>query len=481
MNLRRKTIENTLIVFIVTLFTRAVNLLTKIILARLLFPKDFGLVAVASIIINAVSLFRELGVESALIYRKDRVKEASDTAFIMMPFIAAFLYLIVYYSAPYAASFWNQSEISGIIRLSGITLLLLSFGSVPLTLLSKKLDFRRAAIPEVVSTITYTLTTTVLALSGFRVWSLVYGGLVSSFAGLVSVWLISPYRPSMRFDVNLAKEMMAYGKYVLGAQIVIFVLGNLDNAVVGKMLDMTSLGYYAMAFSLASFPATNITHIVGKILFPTYSLLEGDKGKLGVMFLKVVKYVSLLTIPVSFGLFVFSREIVEFVLSDKWVPAIPAFRILCFYGLLRSLNATTGDLFKAVGDPKYLRDISLIQLIFVVILILPAVTYGGLVGVALLIVFNGVLATLLAFSRALREVSVSVGFLLDTLKPPLLASGLAFTIIVGLNNLFSASILFFVLKLVLFAGVYASVLYLLDRRLLLEVKEIIFEAKSLVR
>jgi len=477
MNLRQKTIENTFIVFVVTFFNRVLNILTKIILARLLLPEDFGLVAIATIIMNAVSLFREMGVESALVYRKKDVYEAADTAFIMMPIIGLLLYSIVYFIAPYAAEFYGEAVISDIVRISAVTLLLLSFGSVPLTLFEKGLDFRRRMIPDIVSGLVYAGSAISLALNGFGVWSMVYGGVLASFTGLLVIWLISPYRPTFRFSGRLARDMMDYGKYVLGAQIVIFVLTNVDNAVVGKVLDMTALGFYAMAYSIANMPATNITHVVGRILFPTYSVMQDDRGKLRVMFLKVVKYVSLMTVPASFALFTLAPELVANILGEKWIPAVPAMMILCMSGLLRSLNAVTGDLFKAVGDPKYLRDISIIQLIVIAILVIPAAKWGGIVGVAVLIVFKDVIAAALAFSRAIKEVGVTLKFLSLILKNQFSASLAAALLVYTIKNFYGSDLFALIAYVLIFATAYVGILISLDNRILIEWRELIRDVK----
>ena len=476
MNLKQKTVKNTMIVFAVTFFNRGVNFLTKIILARLLFPEDFGLVAIASIIINSVGLFRELGIESALIYRKTRIREAADTAFILLPVTGLALYSIIYFAAPYVAGFYGNSIIKEIVRISGITLVLVSINSVPLTLFSKKLDFKRSSVPEVTSSLGYAISTIYLAYQGFNVWSLVYGGLIGSIIGLLSVWLITDYKPRLYFEWRLAKEMIGYGKYVLGASIVIFFLANLDNAVVGKILGMKALGYYAMAFSIGSLPATNVTHIVGKILFPTYSAIQDDKKMLCAMFTRTVKYISFLTIPLSIGLIIFAEELVYFLLGAKWTPTIPLIRILSLYGLLRSFNATTGGLFKACGDPKYLQDISVIQLVYIIVFIVPAAKFFGIYGVSLLILGKGVIATCLAFPKAVKYANTNIGSLFQILKNPLFASMAATGFVFcGKFVLGEGNIITFALISVTYTIVYCAIMLSKEKTSLIEIKGLILE------
>jgi len=468
MDLKQKTIENTFIVFIVTFINRGLNIITKILLARLLFPEDFGLIAIAMIIINAIALFREMGIESALVYRKDQIKEAADTAFIMLPFIGISLYTTAFLLAPYAAEFYNESAIDEIIKISGITLILTSFSSIPITLFAKNLNFKKRMTPEVVSNISYSIITVFLALQGFRVWSLVYGGLAAGFIGLVTVWAITPYRPSLRFDKKLAMEMITYGKYVLGAQIVIFILINIDNAVIGKILDIRALGYYAMAYSIANLPATNITHILGKILFPTYSKLQDDKKKFSMLFLKVVEYVSFLTVPASFMIFIFSPELIQYVIGIKWIPALIPLRILCIAGMLRSVTATTGDVFKAIGKPKLLQDISLVQLAFMVIFIVPAAHYGGLSGVSILMVLKSTIAFILAVYIISKQINITLIDIYSSLKNQFISSFLSSLVVTSIGLLYSSTGFLFILKIIIFGLCYLFFYYLLNRKIFSE-------------
>ena len=476
MNLKQKTVKNTLIVFAVTFFNRGINFLTKIILARLLFPEDFGLVAIASIIINSVGLFRELGVESALIYRKTKIREAADTAFILLPVTGFVLYSIIYFAAPYVANFYGDAVIKEIARISGITLVLASINSVPLTLFSKKLDFKRSSVPEVMSSLGYAISAIYLAYQGFKVWSLVYGGLIGSIIGLLSVWLITDYKPRLCFEWELAKEMIGYGKYVLGASIVIFLLANLDNAVVGKILGMKALGYYAMAFSIGILPATNVTHIVGRILFPTYSVIQDDKKMLCAMFTRTVKYIAFLTIPLSIGLIIFTDELVYYLIGAKWAPTIPLIRILSLFGLLKSFNATTGGLFKACGDPKYLQDISIIQLVYIIVFIVPATKFFGILGVSLLILGKGIIAASLAFPKAVKYANTSIGSLLQTVRNPLIASMVAAGFVFcGQFVLGDGNIITFALIAATYTIVYCAIMLSKEKTTLIELKGLILE------
>ena len=474
MNLKHKTVQNTFIVFIVTFINRGLNILTKILLARILLPEDFGLIAIASLIIEAIALFREMGIESALIYRKDQAKEAANTAFIILPIVSILLYAVVYFSAHYMALFYGNELIESITRISALTLIILSLGSVQFTLLTKELDFRRRMTPEFVSSIVYTLSTVYMAFQGFGVWSLVYGGVLSSFSGLITVWKVSSFRPTFRFNRKIATELLGYGKYILGSSIVIFILANLDDAVVGRMLGLTALGYYSMAYSMGNLPATNITHVLGKILFPTYSVIQNDKKKLSKMFLKTFAYISLVSIPLAFGIFALSPDFIEFILKEKWLPAVPALKVMCVYGLFRSLNATTGGLFVATGNAKFQRDVSIIQLIFFILLVIPVTQKYGLVGVSMLVTLvMGVLAFSLSLKKVFEITDVERTQIINAIKTPLYCSFMTSALIFFIMTVIPKSIYSLVAETVIFVSVYVSLVYLLNKKILHEIVNLV--------
>ena len=480
MNLKHKTVQNTFIVFAVTLFNRGLNFVTKIILARILFPEDFGLVAIAWVIINGITLFREMGIESALIYRKDKTREASDTAFIILPFIGLVLYSAIFLLAPYIAEFYGEETVGDIVRVSGVTLLFLSVSSVPLTLFSKELDFRKRMAPEVTSTVAYAVTTIAMALSGFRVWSIVYGGVMSGFVGLLTIWTITSYKPKIRFDKKIARELIGYGRYVLGAQIVIFILSNGDNAVIGKILGFTALGYYSMAYSIGNLPATSITHILGKILFPTYSKIQDDADKLKAMFLRIFRYVSVVTVPMSLAIFMLSPDFIEFILGSKWTPAIPALRILCLYGLIRSLNATTGGLFIATGEAKFQRDVSILQLVLFMLFVIPVTREYGLIGISVLVtLIMGVLAMSLSMRKLFQIIGIGKTHILKAIKAPAYASFVSAVLIVITQSLMPRSLTTLMLEACIFASSYFLLIYLVDRKIFTEIMGLVKEIKPM--
>lgn len=408
MTLKRKAIRSSILIFGKTLFQKALGFLDKIILARLLVPADFGLIAVASLVLNGIGLFRDIGINAALIYKKDEEEAAANTAFFLIWGVSIVLYCIAFFAAPIAADFFDQEIITDIIRLSGLTFLLYAVGFVPLTLLEKKIEFRRYVAVEITSTVVGFVSTVYLAFIGFGVWSLVYGGLLGGGSGAVAVWFLTSWRPKLVFDGRIAKELIGYGKFMLGVTLVIFLIQNIDNAVIGKIIDMSMLGIYTMAYSICNLPANTVMQTINQVLFPTYSRIQGDVEKLRVGYLKVFNLVSLLVFPISFGIFILAPEFVRVVLSEKWIPAIPAIQILCFFGLFRSLAGTTGEVFKALGKPDTILKGYSAQLLIILLLVYPFTTQFGIVGASIVVTFS-ILFVMLWLLKGLCK-ALGIGF-----------------------------------------------------------------------
>jgi len=472
MSLAKKAAHGIAWVTLSTILIRIFSFITKIVLARLLDPADFGLLAIGLLAINTMGLFRELGFGAALIYKKDDSNHtAANTAFLLLPVVATILFALAYLSAPYAAVFFNTATVEPIIRILSLTFIISSFGTVPSMLLEKELEFKKKVIPEVVPVAGYACMTIWLALHGYGVWSLVYGQITSAVLVVVLIWMVSDWRPTFSFDKEVAKGLFGYGKHILGASVVIFLITNIDNAVIGKMLGMEALGFYMIAYTISNLPATQITHLVGRVMFPTYSKLQDDRDTLRRAYLKTLKYVSMLTIPAAFGIFVIAPDFVNVVLGEKWMPAVPALQVLCVFGIIRSIAATFGPIFQATGNPKILRDISLLKLVLLLILIFPLTDMYGILGTALATTLPTLLTASLQMWYVAKIINQKIFSVFKVLLLPFFNTVIMTLLIIYLKYLLLISSIF-LLGLIMLCGavVYGCITLLQDKKLLEEIK-----------
>jgi len=351
----------------------------------MLLPAEFGLVSMAYIAIDFLQMFREMGFASALIYRKGDIRKAADTMFITVIIIAVVLFSLAFIAAPYVALFFRSPELTAIFRVLAFNILLSAFGDVQFSLLAKNLAFREKLLPDLVPTVAYGVIAVSLALMGLGVWSLVIAKIVDSILTSVLSWVVVPWwRPSLRFDRQEAEKLFDYGKHIVGSSVLIYFITNLDNTFVGRVLGGEQLGYYGFAYNQANLPATQISRIIGQVLFPAYSKIQDDIVALRAVFFRTLHYVSLLSIPVAVGTMAFAAPFINTLYGDRWAPAIVPLQILGIYGLLRSIAVNMGSVFKAGGKPNWLTYIAVFRLAVMGILLYPATRYYGIVGVSVL-------------------------------------------------------------------------------------------------
>jgi len=354
------------------------------ILAKLLEPADFGLVAGAYLAIDALLLFQEMGLGSALIYRQDEVEEAADTAFFAILVTSIISYGLAYAAAPWVSQLAMQPDprITPVLRVLALTLVISSLGRVPMVLLAKEMDFRRRLVPSILPSLVYAVLAPLLALAGLRVWSIVIGQVVSSVLQAVAIWWVTGWRPRRRFVPRLAWELFDYGKHIIASQILIFGITNIDDAFVIRMLGWTHEGSYDLAYRTSNIPATQITGLINQVMFPAFARMQDDLPAFRRTYFQALRYVSLLAIPVAAGTVLFAPDLIAAIDAEKWGAAVLPLQLLGIYGLLRALAGNMGNVFKGGGRPKWLTGIALWRLATMALLLYPATRYWGITGVS---------------------------------------------------------------------------------------------------
>lgn len=384
MNLRQKVTQSVFWVGVSMLGSRAISFVIQIVLARILVPEYFGLVHLCTLTMDALQLFGEMGFSAALIYRKDRVREAADVTFFAAAGTAVLLYAVAFAGAPVVGTFFRNDEVPSVLRVLAVVMVINSVGQVPFVLLARELDFRRRVVPDLVPAFGYGLVAVSLALAGLGVWSLVVGRIAEALLRVVLVWWVVPWRPTWTFDRGLAKEMFAYGRHIIASKILVFGITNVDDVFVGRMTSAADLGYYGLAYGLSNLPATQITRLVNQIMFPALSRLQDEPERMRRVFFQSMRYVSLLAVPIAVATIVFARDFVYVVYGAKWAPAIVPIQFLGVYGGIRAVAANMGNVFKAGGHPEWLTYIALWRLATMLLFLYPATKRWGIVGVSAL-------------------------------------------------------------------------------------------------
>lgn len=448
--------------------------LTLMILARLLTPEEFGLVALATLAISYLSVLKDFGLGAALIQRRQDIEEAANTVFTMNLIVGGLLTLATVAVAPAVAAYFDEPLVTPVLRWLGLTFALNAIGAVHIVRLQRELEFGRKLIPDLGRSAVKGLVSVGLALSGYGVWSLVIGQLAGVLTAVILAWVVFPWRPRLRIKLGLARRLLKFGLSLMGLDGIHAVESNFDYLIVGRLFSNTALGIYTMAYRLPELLGLTTLWIIAGALFPAFSSLQDRPALLRQSFLATLKYVELLMVPIAVGLFLVADPLVRVAFGRQWLEAIPVVRVLALFVLVISIGFNAGDIYKALGRPDILIKIGLLNLS----LLLPALWIGaqfGLVGVALGHLVVGTFVTGIRLGVATRFVKVGLGEVLQQLKPSFL-SGLVL-VLFALPGLYLSAdmpplVRLIVVTIVGAAG-YLLPLWLLERDSLLAVARVI--------
>jgi O-antigen/teichoic acid export membrane protein len=417
------------------------SIFSLLVLARLLEPRAFGLVALAWTVLAFAEKIQESGVGSALIHRRHEIEQAAASALIWAPLASLILYAATFLVAPLMAHLLRAPGLVSVLRVLGLVLLLRGLMVVPAAILGRNLAYRARAKADVGSSLVQVAVSISLAFAGFGVWSLVIGALAAAVAQTLLLWAVVPWRPSpTAASRRVLIEMMRYGRFVSAGSILNVIDNTIDNIAIARMLGTTPLGYYAIAFRLADFPNSVIGYVVGRVMFPVYSILQGDLQAVRRAYLQNLQRIAIVALPVSVGIAVAAKPIVLSLFGEKWLLAVTPLRILAIYGLLKSFAAPAGELFKGIGRPHLNPLFSIPHLALAVpilyILIRSLRLDGAALGMLVLMAVTGLPAMFLA----MRLVDVSIRDTAHALATPILCSallGVALTILLWATQSFS--------------------------------------------
>jgi len=455
------------------IISRAFSFLRLIILARLLVPEDFGLMGIALLSLATLETFSETGFSQALI-QKQRVSQRDLDATWTVAIIRGFiLFSVLFLLAPYLAIFFNSPQAELVVRLIAFGLLFNSLTNSGIIFFQKEIDFKSQFFYQLTGDLTDFIVVISLALLWRNVWALVFGFLAGALVKMAFSYLIHPYRPRWRWDKQRTRELFQFGKWIFLANLIIFFLTQGDDAFVGKFLGVAALGFYQVAYRLSNLPATEITHIISRVTFPAYSKLQKNLTQFREAYLNTLSFVSFIAFPLVLGLFVLAPEVVKILLGDKWLPIIPALRILSLFGIIRAITGVGGSVILAAGKPQLIAYVTSIQLAIMAGLIYPFSVRWNITGVSL-IVFLVSLISLPAQYLIIKQVKLGWGKWLKTLSPPVIASVLMALVLMVLKYFLRTTSLVSLMFLI-FLGmvIYSGLLYGLAKKRLIAFKGVL--------
>ncbi len=452
-------------VFGIRITSRLLGSVRMIVLARLLAPEDLGLMGIALLAASALETFSQTGFDAALIQQRERTYSYLDTSWTAQVIRGVLLFGILLTCAPFVSAFFNAPEAAAIVRAIAVAELLEGFTNIGIIHFKKELEFNKQFVFESSATLADLVVTVSLAFILRNVWALVFGLLAGKAAHCIASYVIHPYRPHPAFDRRQLRELLGFGKWVFGSSVLVFLLTQGDDALVGKLLGASTLAFYQVAYRISNLPATEITHVIFQVAFPAYSKLQDNIPKLRSAFLAALQITALLSIPLAGLTFVLALPLTTILLGEKWLPIVEAMQVLSLFGVLRSIGASLGAIALATGQPQIETKISVVQLSLLAAIIYPLTRRWGILGTSWATIVPMIVSVVSLVFATKRILHFRYQDLLLRLFIPLSAVvAMAFVILVFQKLLLpSMTFLSLLFLLVLGGSVYAVFLLLLSR------------------
>ncbi|WP_458210698.1 lipopolysaccharide biosynthesis protein [Haladaptatus sp. NG-SE-30] len=417
---------------------RGLQLVKLVVLGTILPPTEFGLVAIALLALAAMNRSSKLGVQEALIQREeDDVDDYLDTAWTLETLRGVLLASITFLAAPTIAAFFDAPRAVDVVRAMALVPLVTGIQNPGIVYFRKDLTYHKEFVYLVGKAVVSVTVAIVMAYQLRNVWALVYGDIAGVVTATLLSYVLHDHRPRPQLNVGHTRELIGYGKWITASGLVVFLITEGDDVFVGWLLGTTALGLYQYAYKLSNAPATEVTKVLSNVIFPTYSKLQNDAANLRRAYFKTVQLTTFVSIPLGVGIVAVAPTFVRAFLGDEWVPAITVMQLLALWGLLRSIGATTGPLFQAVGKPDIPTKIQVGKLVIIALTIYPATAAYGIVGAGAVIVGNALLfSTPVSTYLGVRVVGGSHRRFLRIVAYPLAASGVMYAAVlfVGMNS-----------------------------------------------
>lgn len=420
--------------FVSTMGKRFMALGANVVLARLLAPEDFGLVAMAGVVLGFVDLFRDLGTGAALVRQKTVNPVLQSSVFWLNLAFGITMTLSMMALSPVIAALYREPRVQPVIMVMSLSFLLSSISIVQSGVMTRKMRFDAMAKIELSASALSYVVGIGAALLGQGVWSLVYQILTYTTLSTTLLWIVGDWRPQLVFVWAEVRGIMGYSLNLVGYNVFYYFAQNVDNLLIGRYLGTGALGVYDLAFKLMAFPMQAISAVFGKVMLPYYAQAQDDLPRFRHVFLQVARAIAFVTFPLMIGLFAAREHFVLTVFGADWAPMIPLLAMFAPLAAIRSVLTTTGSIYVATGR----ADLQLRWGIVSNLVVFAGLAIGlqwGVIGVATGFTVTALLLLYPNFMIPFRLVGLTLPALFKALRPTLLCTALMLALLFTLDLL----------------------------------------------
>lgn len=394
-SLKEKTVKGVIWSAVDRFSAQGIQFVFSILIARLLVPEDYGVIAMLNIFLAVSQTFIDSGFGTALIRKIDRTETDFSTVFYFNIAVAVFFYLGLFFAAPAIANFYNTPLLVPVTRVTAINLVIGSLSGIHNAKLSIAIDFKSRAKISIVSAVLTGSVGLWMAYSGYGVWALVVQTVFAGIIRTIMLWIIVKWYPKLVFSWKSFKEMFSFGSKLLASGLLDTIYNNIYPLVIGKVFSPTTLGVYSKANSLAQFPSSNITSVLQSVTFPVLSTIQNEEDRLAAAYKRFLRIAAFVVFPLMMGLSAVADPFIRLALTDKWEGAIYLLQIICFWMMWYPIHAINLNILQVKGRSDYflkLEIIKKVQGVIVLCITVPmgivAMCYGSLISSIICLIWN---------------------------------------------------------------------------------------------
>lgn len=355
---------------------QGIQFVLTIIIARLILPSEYGLIAMLSIFLAIAQTFVDSGFSNALIQKKDRTEVDFSTIFYFNIFIAFVAYGILFVSAPSIASFYKEPALTIVTRWVGLSLILNGLSVVQRAKLTVRVDFRTQAKASLVAVIVSGLIGVLLAYQGYGVWALVFQTLSSSFLNTLLLWTFAKWLPLWCFSWVSFKSLFSFGSKLLLSGLLHTIYINLYSLVIGRRYSAMDVGFYNRSYQLAGFPSINIVGIITRAIYPLQCEMQDDDERLNASFIQYLRMSCYIIFPLMTALGVLAEPLVRLLLTDKWLPSAELLSILCFAYMWYPVMVINNQILNVKGRSDYFLRAEILKKVVAIGILCATLPFG---------------------------------------------------------------------------------------------------------
>lgn len=375
-NLQKKTFSGFLWMFSQKFTLEFFYFVQGIILARLLLPSDYGLIAMTGVFFAVSNCFIDSGFSSALIRKVNRTAIDYSTVFVTNVVLTFFFAALLFVCSPLIASFYNEPILTDIVRANAVLMVLGSFNAVQSTRMTINLQFKQLSIANVTVSIIVGLTTIALALLGYGVWSLIYPSFLSPFLRWAFYWHYQHWHPGLKFSWRIWREYFGFGSKLLVSSLIDTIWGNIYPIIIGKKYSASDLGFYSKGSSYAYLPIKTFHGVLSQVTYPVLSGIQNDDERLRSAYRRLIRVSGFIVFPISVGIAALAKPLVLVMITEKWAPSIPFLQVICFDAMWYPIHALNLNLLKVKGRSDLFLVLEIIKKLLAAIVIIIMIPYG---------------------------------------------------------------------------------------------------------